>query len=827
MPKDLIIVESPAKVKTISKFLGKDYTVEASVGHVRDLPKGDMGLDEEHGYEPRYEIIKGKEDIVGRLRKAAKAANRVYLAPDPDREGEAIGWHVSELIKGQNKNVSRIQFNEITSRAVHEALEHPRPINADLVGAQQARRVLDRLVGYKISPILWKHVKRGISAGRVQSVALRLIVDRERERRAFNPVEYWAFKAKLEGGNPPPFVAELWKVAGKTVQPGLKDIGDAAAAHALDEAVRAGKFTVEAVDEKERGKSAPPPFTTSTLQQVANRALGYSAKKTMGAAQKIYEGVELGDRGTVALITYMRTDSVRIADEARKAAHDFIVSAYGPDYAPAKARVFKAKQGAQDAHEACRPVDVTLTPESVKQFLPADQFKLYQLIWRRFVASQMSSAKFHDTTVTAKNGETLWRAKGERLLFPGYLKAQGLEAPDPDAKTEEDGSAQLPKLTIGEALALLDLTNEQKFTLPPPRYTEATLVKALEEEGIGRPSTYAAIISTLQDREYVAMEEKRFAPTELGATVSDKLVAHFAELMDIGFTAELETKLDEIAAGGRKWEDVIGDFMTGFIPALEKAGAEMQRANIDSGVPCPECGKPMLVKFGKNGEFLGCSGYPECKAVREFVRDEQGKIVPVDKPRDEITDIMCDLCGKPMAVKTPRKGRAREQFLGCTGYPKCKNIKNFKRDEFGKIIVLEAPEEIPAGTCPECGKPMVIKTARRGSKFIACTGYPACRHTEPLPTGVACPQPGCDGQMVEKVSHRGKVFYSCSKYPECTFSLWDRPIPGPCPKCGFPLLVEKRTRAKGDFIACGNKECDYVKDSAEAPDKNGGEEEGK
>ncbi len=814
MTKDLIIVESPAKVKTIGKFLGKDYVVEASVGHVRDLPRGDMGLDEEHGYAPRYEIIKGKEDIVGRLRKAAKAANHVFLAPDPDREGEAIGWHVAELIKAQNKNVSRIQFNEITARAVKEALENPRPINHDLVGAQQARRVLDRLVGYKISPILWKHVKRGISAGRVQSVALRLIVDRERERRAFEPVEHWALKVKLAGENPPPFRADLWKVGAKTVAPGVQEIGSKDAADLLVKNVRAGQFTVEAVDEKERSKSAPPPFTTSSLQQVANRALGFPAKKTMGAAQKLYEGVDLGDKGTVALITYMRTDSVRIADEAKKAAHDFILSAYGPDYAPAKVKTYKTKDGAQDAHEACRPVDVALTPESVKQFLPADQFKLYQLIWRRFVASQMTPARFHDTTVTAKNGATLWRAKGERLLFPGFLKVQGLEAPDPDAE-KDDGSEQLPKLTIGEQLKLEDLTSEQKFTQPPPRYTEATLVKALEEEGIGRPSTYAAIISTLQDREYVAMEEKRFAPTELGSTVSDKLVGHFATLMDIGFTAGMEQKLDEIAAGGRAWETVIEEFMAEFIPALEKAGAEMSRATIDSGVACPECGKPMHVKFGKNGEFLGCSGYPDCKAIREFTRDEQGNITPVDKPKEEITDILCPLCGKPFAVKVPRKGRSHEPFLGCTGYPKCKNIKNFKRDEFGGIIVLEAPEEIPAGTCPDCGKPMVVKTARRGTKFIACTGYPACKHTEPLPTGIACPQPGCTGEMVEKSSRRGKVFYSCSRYPDCTYSLWDRPVLGPCPQCGAPLLVEKNTKAKGPHIACPNKDCGWVKPEGE------------
>ncbi len=816
MAKDLIIVESPAKVKTIGKFLGKDYVVEASVGHVRDLPKGDMGLDEANGYAPRYEIIKGKEDVVGRLRKAAKAAGKVYLAPDPDREGEAIGWHVAELIKGQNQNVSRIQFNEITARAVKEALENPRPINTDLVGAQQARRVLDRLVGYKISPILWKHVKRGISAGRVQSVALRLIVDRERERRAFEPVEHWALKARLEGANPPPFRADLWKVGAKVAQPGLKDIGSQEATAALVSTVRAGQFVVEAVDEKERAKSPPPPFTTSSLQQVANRALGYPAKKTMGAAQKLYEGVELGERGTVALITYMRTDSVRIADEAKKAAREFILGQYGEQYAPAKTKTFKSKGGAQDAHEACRPVDVAVTPESVKAFLPADQFKLYQLIWRRFVCSQMADARFHDTTVTAKNGATLWRAKGERMLFAGFLKVQGLEAPDPDAEVSggadgKDGDVQLPKLTIGEPLELLDLTSEQKFTQPPPRYTEATLVKALEEQGIGRPSTYAAIISTLQDRDYVAMEEKRFAPSELGSTVSDKLVAHFSTLMDIGFTAGMEGKLDEIAAGGRAWEAVIEEFMVEFIPALKKAGAEMERATIDSGIACDLCGKPMHVKFGKMGEFLGCSGYPDCKNIKEFTRDEQGNILPSDKPRDEITDILCDLCGKPFAVKTPRKGRANDPFLGCTGYPKCKNIKNFKRTEEGGIEILAAPEEIPAGTCPECGKPMVIKTARRGSKFIACTGYPKCKHTEPLPTGVACPKEGCTGELVEKSSRGGKVFYSCSRYPECTFALWDRPQPGPCPACGFPVLVDKFTKAKGAHTACGNKECGWVK----------------
>ena len=733
-------------MKTIGKFLGKDYAVEASVGHVRDLPKGDMGLDEEHGYAPRYEIIKGKEDIVGRLRKAAKAANHVYLAPDPDREGEAIGWHVAELIKGQNKNVSRIQFNEITARAVKEALENPRPINTDLVGAQQARRVLDRLVGYKISPILWKHVKRGISAGRVQSVALRLIVDRERERRAFEPVEHWALKARLAGENPPPFRADLWKVGAKAVAPGMKDIGSKDAADALVANVRAGQFVVEAVDEKERSKSAPPPFTTSSLQQVANRALGYPAKKTMGAAQKLYEGVELGERGTVALITYMRTDSVRISDEAKDGARDWITRILGPEFYPTEPRVYKSKGSAQDAHEAIRPVDPSLTPDSIKNNLPPEQYKLYRLIWERFMASQMASARFWDTVATIESGPAQWRAKGERLVFPGFLQIW--------PQSSDNQSALLPKLVTGQELRLEKLHKEQKFTQPPARFSEASLVHKLEELGIGRPSTYAAIISTLTERDYVHIEEKHFQPTDLGVIVCDLLVEHFAHLMDAGFTARMEESLDHVAEGETDWVALLRDFTLDFNPTLDKARENMTqvKAGMDTGLSCPQCEDGRLVvKFGKNGTFLGCANYPACSFTSNYIRDNAGEI---------------------------------------------------------QLVKEEAPEEL--GPCPKCedGR-LVVKKTKTGGRFVACSNYPACRHTKSVSTGVACPKDGCDGELVEKTSRRGKPFYSCSKYPKCDYAVWDFPVAKPCPLCESKILVRKETKARGMHLACPVKDCGY------------------
>jgi len=744
MGKSLIIVESPAKVKTIKKFLGAGYAVQASVGHVRDLPKSSIGVDEANGFAPHYEVIAGKEKVVASLREAAAKADVVYLAPDPDREGEAIAWHVAELVKDKNANIKRIQFNEITARAVREALAHPRDLNVALFDAQQARRVLDRLVGYKISPLLWKNVKRGISAGRVQSVALRLIVEREEERRAFVPEEYWVFKSLLEGATPPPFRAELWKVEGKKPQ-----IPDAAAAAALEEALRGQPCVVRSVEEKERSRPPQPPFTTSTLQQSANQRLGYAAKRTMNIAQRLYEGVELGERGTTALITYMRTDSVRIAAEAQSAAAAYIEGRFGKDYlAPGGKRDFKGKAGAQDAHEAIRPVDVTLSPEDVKPHLAPDQYQLYRLIWSRFVASQMAAARFHDTTVIVDCGLAQWRARGERLLFPGFL------ALTPRGKEEE--GVELPPLAAGDALTMKELTKEQKFTQPAPRFTEASLVRELEELGIGRPSTYATIISTLQDRDYVTLEEKHFAPTDLGRVVCDRLRDHFQTLMDVGFTAQMEERLDKVAEGGQDWVALLRDFSRDFDPTLAAAAKAMNqvKTGVSTDVACPRCGKPLVVKFGKTGEFLACSGYPECRFTSNYTRDEKGQI----------------------------------------------HIQERVKPELEKV-----------GVCPECGSDLVIKMSRAGSRFIACTGYPKCAHTEPFSTGVPCPREGCDGVLVEKSSRRGKLFYSCSAYPKCDYALWDKPVQESCPACGSPLLVEKTSKARGRVLACPEKSCRYVR----------------
>ncbi len=754
MGKDLIIVESPAKVKTIKKFLGRNYVVHASVGHVRDLPTSDLGVDEANDFAPKYQIIQGKQKVVSALREAAASADNVYLAPDPDREGEAIAWHVAELIRKDNQNISRIQFNEITARAVREALEHPRPLNENLFEAQQARRVLDRLVGYKLSPLLWKKVKRGISAGRVQSVALRLIVDREAERHAFTPEEYWVLRVELAGAVPPPFRAELHRVDDKK-----PEVGDAQTADAIEQAVHNAPFVVDKVEEKKRQRHPQPPFITSTLQQIASQRLGYSAKRTMSIAQRLYEGVELGEQGTVALITYMRTDSVRIADEAQQAALALIGDMFGKEYVPDTPRFYKTKSAAQDAHEAVRPVDVSLTPDMVQNLLPREQHSLYKLIWQRFVASQMASAEFHDTTVTVTAANTQWRAKGERLLFPGFL------AVSPQKGTE---NAELPKLTAGDTLSLTKLEKEQKFTQPPARYSEASLVRELEEKGIGRPSTYASIISTLLDRDYTTLEDKHFVPTDLGRVVCEKLSAHFTTLMDVGFTAQMEDSLDKVADGEQNWVDLLKDFAGDFDPTLAKASEEMDavKQGLATDILCSECGKPMFIKFGKAGTFLACSGYPDCKNTSNFTRDENGKIQVVARPQEEAEKV---------------------------------------------------------GTCPECGKDLIVKKARTGSRFIACTGYPECRHTEPFSTGVPCPR-CAEGMLVEKSSKRGKVFYSCNQYPKCDYATWDWPIAEHCPQCESKILTIKATKARGKHIACPEKNCRYTR-SLDGDESESGETE--
>lgn len=744
MTKDLIIVESPAKIKTIKKFLGPNYLVEASVGHVRDLPDKTIGIDEQ-SFEPQYQIIPGKNQVVAKLRKAAKAARTVYLAPDPDREGEAIAWHVAELLKKHNTDLKRIQFNEITARAVKEALENPSQLNENLFHSQQARRILDRLVGYKISPLLWKKVKRGISAGRVQSVALRLIVEREQERQAFKPEEYWQFKVKLGCKNKENFIADLWKINGKKAH-----IPNEKAAKQLEADLNAGSFFVETIEEKQRSRHAKPPFTTSTMQQEASNRLGFTAKRTMGIAQKLYEGVELGEKGTTALITYMRTDSVRIAEEARQQAKKWIEEQLGKDFYPSKPNTYKSKGNAQEAHEAVRPVDPSLTPEQVQAYLPADQFRLYSLIWKRFMASQMAPAKFWDTILISKNGDTQWRSKGERLIFAGFLQIW-------NEKLSDDDNQQLPKVFEDEKLTLLKLEKEQKFTQPPARFNEASLVRSLEENGIGRPSTYATIISTLKDREYVEMQEKQFIPTDLGRVVSELLSDYFTTLMNINFTAKMEADLDKVADGEKNWKDLMLAFTADFYPTLEKAAQNMAsiKAGQDSGLKCPQCGSSLLIRFGRNGSFLACSKYPDCKFSSDYKKDENGTIT---------------------------------------------------------IVKNDAPQE-SVGICPKCGNSLHIKKTKAGGRFIGCSNYPECRHAEPFKIGIACPEEGCDGEITEKSTRSGKVFYGCNNYPKCDFAVWDKPVAESCPQCESKILVQKETKTKGKHLACPTKGCNFIKQS--------------
>ena len=741
MNKDLIIVESPAKVKTIKKFLGKDYLVEASVGHIRDLPKKTLGVKEDEDFRPDYEIIYGKKKVVTRLQQSAKKAGRIFLAPDPDREGEAIAWHIAELIKKQNTNISRIQFNEITSGAVKEALEHPRELNENLFNAQQARRILDRLVGYKISPLLWSKVKRGLSAGRVQSVALRMIIERERERQDFTPEEYWVFRALLSNQAGEGFESGLWKIDNKKAH-----VGSEKQALSLEKTLNESSFRVSEVEEKERKRDPRPPFITSTLQQEASNRMGFSAKRTMSVAQRLYEGVDLGEKGTTALITYMRTDSVRVSKDSQTSARKWIISNLGKDYYPPKTRFFKTKGSAQDAHEAIRPVDPSITPGDVSAYLPRDQYMMYKLVWERFMASQMAAARFWDTTVTVSAANTLWRSKGERLIFDGFLKISS------GSGSKDDIS--LPKLVAGEQINLEKLSREQKFTQPPARFSEASLVKKLEELGIGRPSTYAAIISTLIDREYVTLEEKNFLPTELGSEVCDLLVRHFPTLLDVKFTAQMEDSLDTVAEGKKDWVELLRHFTGEFYPTLEKAKKEMAtvKAGKETDIKCEKCESTMLIRFGRNGAFLACSKYPDCKSTSNFTRNEDGRI---------------------------------------------------------KLVEAEPVIREKVGVCPECKGDLVMKKARTGSRFIACDNYPKCKYTKPLSTNISCPVENCEGEIVEKGSRRGKVFYGCDQYPKCDYAVWNYPVDEQCPQCKSKILVRKSTKTRGEHVACPEKLCKY------------------
>ncbi|MGH9410718.1 MAG: type I DNA topoisomerase [Vicinamibacterales bacterium] len=804
MAKALVVVESPAKAKTINKYLGRDYKVVASMGHVRDLPKSKLGVDIDDGFEPSYEVIASRKKVLKELKEEAKKASEIFVATDPDREGEAIGWHLAEeLGSGNRKKIRRLMFNEITKKGVLSALDHPTTIDKKMVDAQQARRVLDRLVGYKISPLLWDKVRRGLSAGRVQSVALKLVCDREREIERFVPEEYWNITARLAGPVPPEFDARLLKKDGAGVK-----VGNDTEANAILADLNNARWVVDSVTTKERKKHAVPPFITSKLQQASR----FPVKKTMMIAQQLYEGVELPGEGSVGLITYMRTDSTRVSEQALGEVRQFVAGRYGAEYVPEKANIYRAKADAQDAHEAIRPTSMQYHPDEVRAHLTGDQYSLYRLIWNRFVASQMVPATFDDTTVDITAARYLFRVKGSVPTFAGWMAVYNQPAgaaanedertgPGPDAQSaeDEDTSGLLPALSQGDVLTLRELTPEQKFTQPPPRYTEATLVKALEENGIGRPSTYASIIGVIQAREYVNKLEGKFKPTMLGLMLVEKLLSPaFDDILDVNYTRELEEDLDKIESGTSDYESTLSSFYKKFQKDLRRAEKDMP--NVKEGyepeppVACDKCGKPMVIKAGKFGLFLACSGYPECGNTRELEVPEPGAEGDIEET--------CENCGKPMVVKRGRFG----QFLACTGYPECKTTRKLIATKQG--MTAARPDQILDEKCPKCGSNLVLKHGRFG-EFTACTNYPACRYVKQKSTGVLCPKDG--GDIVERKSRRGKVFYGCANYPDCDFTLWNKPVAEKCPDCGAPFLVEKITKKHGRQLVCNSKDCEYVR----------------
>ncbi len=803
MPRSLVIVESPAKAKTINKYLGRNYAVKASLGHVKDLPKKELGIDIAHGFEPSYEVIPGKHKVVAELKKAAKDAEAVYLAADPDREGEAICAHLAEVLgrtKAARKRIFRVLFNEITPKAIKAAFEKPGQIDARLVDAQQARRVLDRLVGYKISPLLWDKVRRGLSAGRVQTVALRLIVEREREIRAFVPKEYWTIHALLEAGEPPQFEAKLAKYQGEDIE-----VPNEAEAQRIVAAVERARWQVAAATQKEKRRYAPPPFTTSKLQQAGYNRLRYTAKRTMMLAQRLYEGVELGEEGSVGLITYMRTDSVRVSADALAQVRELIGASYGPNYLPEKPNFYKSKKDAQEAHEAIRPAEVMRTPEQVRPYLEDDLFKLYQLIWQRFVASQMLPAVFDQTTIDISAGDYMFRASGSVLKFDGYLAVYQASKEEEEKDEDLEGGA-LPRVAEGETLRLEKLRPDQHFTEPPPRYTEATLVKELEEKGIGRPSTYATIISTIVEREYVSKDQGRFTPTMLGEKVNDLLVKSFEDIFDVGFTARMEEELDDIEEGKRSWKRSVKEFYDRFEEDLEQAKGEMEsyKAGIPTGEKCEKCGQgELLERISRHGFFLGCSRYPEC----DFTRDLSPEVAAEEVESETATEY-CQNCGREMTIKRGRFG----PFLACTGYPECKTTRRLVRG----TRRARPPDEPLDEKCPECGSQLVRRHGRYG-EFVGCSAYPKCKFIRAKTLGIACPKCGT-GELVERMTRKGRprIFYGCNRYPECDFTTPHKPIAEPCPKCGAAFIVEKRGKKAPPRRACLKEDCDWEAAAPEA-----------
>jgi DNA topoisomerase-1 len=754
--KPLVIVESPTKVRTIKKYLGKEYNVVATVGHIRDLPVKEIGIDIEDGFAPKYRTIPGKQKVIKSLKDAAGDTDEIFLAPDPDREGEAIAWHTAEVLQKEGRKFHRVLFHELTQKAILEAMSNPRDLDQSKYEAQQARRILDRLVGYQVSPVLWKKVKSGLSAGRVQSVAVRIICEREREIQKFNPEEYWSITAHLEDKTPPVFQARLVKKNDDKLA-----IPDEKTSREILTELSGKDFVVDKIVKKTVKRNPAPPFITSKLQQEAIRKLRFTAKKTMMVAQQLYEGIDLGPGEPVGLITYMRTDSIRISEEAANEALTYIRENYGNDYSLDAPRHFKNKNKAQDAHEAIRPTSVYNTPEKIKSFLSPDQFALYTMIWERFVASQMTQALINQNSVAIKAGPFTFTASGSSIKFPGFLLVYRTADDEVENKEQED-RPQLPELSEGTVLNLLKLDPKQHFTQPPPRFSEASLVKELEENGIGRPSTYAAILSTIRDKGYVEMLKGYFRPSELGFIVNDLLVANFPDVFSVDFTASMENNLDRIETDKVQSLEILSGFYTPFKSELDKALNEMlsvKGVGVATSLNCPTCGKTLHIKMGKNGPFLACSGYPACSFTRDYVRDEKGGISAVQSAAGEKTDLLCEKCQRPLVI---RKGKFGD-FLACSGYPECKNTRSIST------------------TSPAAGKT----------------------------TGVKCPEKGCTGEIVEKHSKRGKVFYGCNRYPDCSFAMWDKPVAKKCPDCSGDYLVEKVSKKKGVYLSCPTLGCGY------------------
>ena len=747
--KALVIVESPSKAKTIQKYLGREYIVKASVGHIKDLPKSKLGVDPKKNFEPDYQLIPSKMKVIEELKKAAKLVPELFLATDPDREGEAIAWHIRDELKARGKKIHRVLFNAITKSNVLEAMQNPLPLDKKKYNAQQARRVLDRLVGYTISPLLWDKVKRGISAGRVQSVALRLIVDREAEIKAFTADEYWEVDGHFKQGAAD-FEARLFKIAQKN-----PELSETKTTHQLVSEIEDKKWTVASIEQKERSRKASAPFITSRLQQEASRKLGFSAKKTMSVAQRLYEGADLGDLGTHGLITYMRTDSVRTDPAGLLSVREHIEKQYGKQYLPSEPVIYKTKKSAQDAHEAIRPASLEFPPEAVQAHLEKDQYRLYLLIWNRFVASQMNPAIYDSTTVDLvtrddSDREITFRATGSVVKFPGFT-AVYMEGTEENASGSEVGNTlKIDDLSEGQLVSCKKLTPSQHFTQAPARYSDASLIRDLEEKGIGRPSTYASILSNIQDREYVEKRDAKYYPSELGTVVTELLTGSFPEILNSEFTAAMESKLDDIEEGTAEWKRILKDFWKPFEKTLEEAKKtmkDMKRQEVPTDIVCEKCQHTMVIRWGKLGSFLACSNYPECKNTQDFKKDDDGKIIIVPK---EFTDKQCEKCANPMVVKSGKFG-----------------------------------------------------------KFLACSDYPNCKFTQAITLGIPCPI--CQqGEIAQKQSRYRRLFYSCNRWPDCNFATWDKPIVQPCPQCNFAILTEKITKKAGLIHKCCQKECGFM-----------------